>query len=99
VNAWPRPEGSWLTFGKDGNNPGIYFDVTANAPSGAGSKAAFQFIQLITQSAWRHRSTGYISEGGLALGLDRGPDGPWYPYARTVNNANQALDAPGVKRR
>jgi hypothetical protein len=96
VNVWTRTDGPWLSFGKDGNDPGIYFDVTANGPSGAGSKAAFQFVQLINQSAWRHRSIGYISLGGLPLGLDGDEVVRWYPYARTINNPNQALDDPGI---
>lgn len=91
VNVWPGSP-PYLGFGKDGNNPGIYFDVTASGPTGAGSNAAFQFVQLITQSTWKYRSRGYDSIGGLDLGLDS-----WYPYPKTTTKPNQALDFPNVE--
>jgi hypothetical protein len=91
VNVWPGNP-PYLGFGKNGLSPGISFDVTATGGSGAGSRSAFQFVQLITQSMWKYRSHDDPKVGGLRIGLDEG----WYPYATTFNNANQALDFPNV---
>jgi hypothetical protein len=84
VNVWPG-QPPYLGFGQHGGaNPGIIFSMAAQPPPG--NQGSFQFVQVITQASYDHR-TNQVVTGSLGTGLDN-----WYPYPAGVDGEGNVLD-------